>query len=440
MSTTAGQTPSCETVTSTTGRLRQQETRGCRPSNECIRCRRVIALIVVATVISSVIALTATITSYGRLADTVAPAPLPNRPRAAKPTSIPDFVSINATRGLDEGDIAALLARSTEAGLPATVVHQGTLDLTVVERNGTITKASPDGTGYPMSTLAVDPTQIAATTSGDIASTLRGGLVVAGATASHNDDLRVGDRITMTGWNGTSAILVIGFVAPDESVSGTELMMSIATARALGLDRPFSVRVWGLTNRTAALAFGQSTSAAWTRQPIRVRSSWKDPLLDDTVPQSRIKMLLGEFWVRRGADGAVQVDPGWKTADIIDATLPLIGSVRCHTVVATAATAVLRELHDAGLASLIHAADTRLNGGCFRARVTRSLIGNSGHNLSRHAWGAAIDVNPSQNPYGGPSRMDQRVIDAFRRHGFVWGGTFLIPDPMHFEFVGNAPR
>ena len=88
------------------------------------------------------------------------------------------------------------------------------------------------------------------------------------------------------------------------------------------------------------------------------------------------------------------------------------------------------------MSALIHSADTRARGGCFIARETRSLSGNSGHNLSRHTWGAAIDINPSQNPYGGASRMDGRVIDAFRRHGFVWGGSFLVPDPMHFEYVG----
>ena len=74
----------------------------------------------------------------------------------------------------------------------------------------------------------------------------------------------------------------------------------------------------------------------------------------------------------------------------------------------------------------------------YRSAQIGSASGRGNQRSS--AWGAAIDVNPSQNPYGGPSRMDQRVIDAFRRHGFVWGGTFLIPDPMHFEFVGNAPR
>ncbi len=389
-------------------------------------------------IVGALIALTTAIGAYRRVVHPATPSPTRRRDTSASAAAVPGFVSINATRGLDSADLAALLARSTAAGLPATVVHQGTLDLTVVERDGTIIRAAPDGTGYPMSTLAVDPTQIAATTSTDTASKINQGLVVVGASASHTDDLRVGDRITVTGWNSASATFVIGAIAPDTIVSGTELMMSIATARTIGLDRPFSVRVWGFANHAAATTFAQSTSATWTLQPIRVRTSWNDPLLDDTVPQARIKVLLGEFWVRRGVNGALQVDPGWKTANTTNAVLPIIGPVRCHNTVATAAAAALQDLSDAGLASLIHAADSRRYGGCFSARVTRSLVGNSGHNLSRHTWGAAVDINPSQNPYGGPSRMDQRVIDAFGRHGFVWGGAFLIPDPMHFEYVGAA--
>jgi len=33
--------------------------------------------------------------------------------------------------------------------------------------------------------------------------------------------------------------------------------------------------------------------------------------------------------------------------------------------------------------------------------------------------------------------MDPRIVDAFRRHGFAWGGTWARPDGMHFEW---APR
>ena len=35
--------------------------------------------------------------------------------------------------------------------------------------------------------------------------------------------------------------------------------------------------------------------------------------------------------------------------------------------------------------------------------------------------------------------MDCRVVRIFRKHNFAWGGNFLIPDGMHFEWVGE-PR
>jgi hypothetical protein len=35
--------------------------------------------------------------------------------------------------------------------------------------------------------------------------------------------------------------------------------------------------------------------------------------------------------------------------------------------------------------------------------------------------------------------MDCRTVQIFRKHGFAWGGNFLTPDGMHFEWVGQ-PR
>jgi hypothetical protein len=33
--------------------------------------------------------------------------------------------------------------------------------------------------------------------------------------------------------------------------------------------------------------------------------------------------------------------------------------------------------------------------------------------------------------------MDCRVVQIFRKHRFAWGGNFLRPDGMHFEWVGE---
>ena len=34
--------------------------------------------------------------------------------------------------------------------------------------------------------------------------------------------------------------------------------------------------------------------------------------------------------------------------------------------------------------------------------------------------------------------MDCRIVGIFRKHNFAWGGNFLTPDGMHFEWVGEA--
>jgi hypothetical protein len=33
--------------------------------------------------------------------------------------------------------------------------------------------------------------------------------------------------------------------------------------------------------------------------------------------------------------------------------------------------------------------------------------------------------------------MDCRVVRIFRKHNFAWGGNFINPDGMHFEWVGE---
>jgi hypothetical protein len=58
--------------------------------------------------------------------------------------------------------------------------------------------------------------------------------------------------------------------------------------------------------------------------------------------------------------------------------------------------------------------------------------------LSRHTWGIAVDVNARLFPCGSHSKQDERLIAAFARQGFTWGGEWREPDPMHFEVVDLA--
>lgn len=52
----------------------------------------------------------------------------------------------------------------------------------------------------------------------------------------------------------------------------------------------------------------------------------------------------------------------------------------------------------------------------------------------------AVDTNTQGSCMGcAPPDMDCRTVRVFRKHGFAWGGNFLRPDGMHFEWVGE-PR
>ena len=92
----------------------------------------------------------------------------------------------------------------------------------------------------------------------------------------------------------------------------------------------------------------------------------------------------------------------------------------------------MRTIEREGLGSLIHS-----TAGCFNART----VGRSPSNPpSFHAYGAAVDINAPENAFGAAPTMDPRIVAIFEAAGFNWGGDFLIPDGMHFEYGGGPPR
>ncbi|MEY2400319.1 MAG: hypothetical protein QOJ08_430, partial [Ilumatobacteraceae bacterium] len=67
------------------------------------------------------------------------------------------------------------------------------------------------------------------------------------------------------------------------------------------------------------------------------------------------------------------------------------------------------------------------------------IVGTQLGTLSRHTWAQALDTNTVANCQGCVPQMDCRIVRIFRAHNFAWGGNFLNPDGMHFEWVGE-PR
>jgi hypothetical protein len=82
-------------------------------------------------------------------------------------------------------------------------------------------------------------------------------------------------------------------------------------------------------------------------------------------------------------------------------------------------------------AGLTHLIDTSGYGGCYGPRFINS---DPGGRLSHHSWGIAFDINVPDNPYAAEPNMPPRLVETIERSGFTWGGRWLVPDGMHFEW------
>jgi hypothetical protein len=166
---------------------------------------------------------------------------------------------------------------------------------------------------------------------------------------------------------------------------------------------------------------------------VRLRGPGETPFFragDAVLPQAMVKERFGEFAWRKGpADSFVQ-DPAWQAAHLATARVPVLGRVRCNRALVPALAGAMGELRQRGLARLV---DPGAYAGCWNPRLTR---GGSG--VSRHAWGAAVDLNVAGNPTGLASAQDPRLVEVMERWGFTWGGRWLVPDPAHFEWLRAA--
>lgn len=148
------------------------------------------------------------------------------------------------------------------------------------------------------------------------------------------------------------------------------------------------------------------------------------------LPQVAIKQRFGEFAYRPGSGLEFDIDPAWVSANIVTEEIPVLGEVTCHRNLLPALAGAMEELEELNLTFLIDPDGFR---GCFNPRYIANRKG-----ISRHAWGAAADINISSNPEGLASTQDPRLIEILERWGFTSGHEWLIPDPGHFEYVRPA--
>ena len=142
-----------------------------------------------------------------------------------------------------------------------------------------------------------------------------------------------------------------------------------------------------------------------------------------------VGQAVGGFSYTLGPNGTVAPDPAWVSASIVSGEVPILGQVTCNRVMFDQLRGALQEVVDAGLASALDPGDY---GGCY---VPRFIDRDPSRGLSLHTWGIAIDFNVSGNQVGTSGDIDRRIVDIFARWGFAWGGTWRVPDPMHFELA-----
>lgn len=333
--------------------------------------------------------------------------------------------------GLTDEVIGAVFQAANNAGGYASLTHNGTLGYHGLRRNGHLIHGARAGWRIAFTARAVEPAAAAPFHGAEVAQALDRGQVVMSRGTAALRGAQVGDVVIFSGWDGQVHERTVGAIVPDARVGSSELVFGTPDAASFGFVRGSSIWIGGISD-LGVLETGLADLAA-IHEWVRWARSWDSRSPDSTLPTIRLKELLGEFEYRPTNSVYVEMDPAWVAENIVRAELPILGRWRCHRAVLADLVAALSEIESSGLAELIDVRDSR-HGGCW---VAREIRGASGGTLSRHAWGLAVDINPSTNGWGQVPQMDLRIVDIFRKHGFAWGGTWTRPDGMHFEWIGG---
>jgi hypothetical protein len=338
------------------------------------------------------------------------------------PSSSPSLVVVRRRGGLPRSWIARLRHTHTVAALAETS-RTALLLRRSTTATGRVIDAAPARLAIPLDAQVVDPRAYRRVTGNPIFRQLRRGRVLLSVTSARLRRLAVGARMILA--DGRT-VRVAGIVA-DGVAHSAEIVAAAAdvprarrrqTAVVIASDDPGAVaRAVPDDRMTRVAALDPDASALSAGNVIR---------------QVAVKQRFGEFAVRLPyGDDWIELDPAWQRRNVVTRNVPILGAVTCHRRMIAPLRRALGRLKRQRLARLI---DRRDYAGCFAAR----RIPDTGA-LSLHAWGLAVDINASKNPQGSEPRQDRRVVRAFEREGFTWGGRWpTAPDGMHFELHGDG--
>ena len=162
------------------------------------------------------------------------------------------------------------------------------------------------------------------------------------------------------------------------------------------------------------------------------------------VGAADIKKVLSSQSVYTIVDGNVVFPNGWETRIIVSVTIPQLSNVpplagqrpQVHIFkdAANQLRSAFSEIEVEGLSDEI-----KLWCGAYVPRT----VAHAENVVSAHAFGIAFDINCNALPFGQNLNLAtaprfRLIVETFRKHGFLWGGHFRLPDPMHFELYKIA--
>lgn len=314
------------------------------------------------------------------------------------------------------------------------VIHTGTMRLLGVTRAGEDVQRPQRGFGVPMAVAAFAPNpDIEQVVGSDVTEVLASGAVVMSERSAALRGAQPGDLLEIESWDGEIVELTVGALAPDSAIFWSEIVFSLEVAATLALDRPAGAILTGAPD-TGLLAFTLRTMID-PESPVRVYVPGEErDARDSPLPTVIVKERFGEFSFRpTGLGDGIEIESAWVDANIVTVDVPVLGSFRCHRAVVPYLRSAIADIQAQRIDWLIDTADFQRAGGCYNPRLMRG--GDKGFALSRHAWGVAIDINPSTNGYGEPVLLPDRIGEVFRSWGFAWGAGWSVPDGMHFEWA-----
>lgn len=395
--------------------------------------RRAAPHVLVALLGALIGALTVLAASLGR--PTLDPPPADRGPARVSPAPAPSLRSPAGPRSWlawARGGLPAHAERMLErmhGVMRATTVYSG-LDWIrkTTGPDGTVVDSPGAGLAIPLEVLVVDPAGYARfvpPSERDLVQSLAPGQVLLANTSARLRDGGEGMEIDV----GRRVLRVTGVIS-DVAANGYEAIVPGPVPPEWARADRFVLFHAGAGLRRGAV--GRRLYALTRPEAVRVSSEGETPFLrygDAVLPQMLIKDAFGEWAGRPLPDGSLHIDPAWQRRNIVAHRVPLLGRALCHRALMAQLRGALRRVVSEGLAFAVDPGDF---GGCFSAHFTG---GDPSGRPSHHAWGIAADINVQDNPFGVEPSMHPRLVAIFEDDwGFTWGGRWMTPDGMHFEW------